>query len=96
MGSNHAPATKGRLFMEVNMSIVYVRVIENGSIGYEPVNAIKIKDNVYKLIDVNASFDPIYNPWEFPPDSLVICELAELTGPNEENGMYLLAQVQCE
>lgn len=77
------------------MEVIYVRVIE-GSDGYEPVNAIKIKDNVYKLIDKEDSYDEIYNPWEFPPGTLVRTEFQELVGIGGQKGFYLVAVSEFE
>ena len=52
-------------------NIIYVKIINEPVPAWEPVNAILIKDNIYRIIDDNDSYHSIYNKWEFSPNSLV-------------------------
>ncbi|NCB43825.1 MAG: hypothetical protein EOM59_14590 [Clostridia bacterium] len=69
---------------------IYVKVIE-GSEGYEPVKAVFIKDNVYKILDENNAYDELYNPWEFKPGEMVHCREMFLSGTGGKQIKSLVA-----
>jgi hypothetical protein len=65
--------------------IIYVRLLDEGTEVYRPVHATKIADNAF-LLEPTPHYDPEMERWEFPPNSVVTCELKELS-----NGVVLIA-----
>ena len=55
------------------MNIVYVKLLDEGTVVFKPVSAIKLTEETYKL-DGWDSYDPIDEVWEFPPGSIVVIE----------------------
>jgi hypothetical protein len=51
--------------------IIYVKLLNEGSIAYRPVPAIEIKSNIFKLQGFEI-YDPEDEEWEFLPGSYVL------------------------
>jgi len=69
---------------------IYIKVIE-GSEGYEPIKAEHIRDDIFRVLDENNSYDEIYNPWEFKPGDEVYCREKNLSGIGGKNMRCLVA-----
>lgn len=59
--------------------IIYVQLLNEGSIAFRPVSAYEIGNNIYK-IDGSEVYDPEDEEWEFKPGMSVIVEQRELSG----------------
>lgn len=57
---------------------IYVRLLEEGSVCYRPVSAIKVKNGLYQ-IEGHDIYDPSDEIWEFEPGSLVYVEEKKLS-----------------
>ncbi len=54
-------------------NIIYIKLLNEGSVAYRPVDAIAISENIYELKG-NDIYDPEDEEWEFSPGTLVIVE----------------------
>jgi hypothetical protein len=59
--------------------IIYIQLLNEGSVAYRPVSAYLIGENIYK-IDGSECYDPNDEGWEFPPNTYVIVEERKLSG----------------
>jgi hypothetical protein len=55
--------------------IIYVKLLEEGTVCYRPVRAIKLGNNSYKILDA-PSEDEI---WEFQCNEMVSCSEKEFS-----------------
>ena len=53
---------------------IYVQLLEEGTPTARPTEALALGDGVYKILQPD-DYDPDDEMWEFPPGSLVRCEL---------------------
>ena len=60
-------------------SVVFVRLLDEGTVVYRPVQAQLVGGGAYRLIGP-ADYDPDDEAWEFPPGSIVTCELRNFGG----------------
>jgi len=67
------------------MTTVYVRLLDEGVDVFRPTSAEPMPDGSYKLMPCEG-YDPELEHWEFVPDSVVRCQLMNLSG-----GEYLVA-----
>lgn len=61
--------------------IVYVQLLNEGSVAYRPVSAYIIERNIYK-IDGSECYNPEDEEWEFLPGTYVLVEEKKLNGEN--------------
>lgn len=54
-------------------TIIYVKLLNEGTEAYRPVSVINIKDNIYKILESN-NYDKDDEEWEFIPGDSVVCE----------------------
>lgn len=59
--------------MASNTSVVYVRLLEEGTSVYRPVHAVSLGAGSYRLEAPTSGDDP-EDVWEFPRGSVVTCE----------------------
>ena len=59
--------------------IIYIQLLNEGSVAYRPVSAHEVKENIYK-VDASESYDPEDEKWEFKPNALVFVEERNLEG----------------
>jgi hypothetical protein len=59
--------------------LVYVRLLNEGTIVYRPVRAKSLGGRAYQL-DASAEYDQEDEAWEFAPGSAVVCEPRRLDG----------------
>jgi len=57
---------------------IYVQLLEEGTVCYRPVSAIKVNDALYQ-IEGHDIYDPSDEIWEFEPGSLVYVEEKKLS-----------------
>lgn len=58
---------------------IYVRLLEEGTTVYRPAAARRVSKNEYEII-LDSQYSADDEIWEFPPGSLVVCELRTLDG----------------
>lgn len=56
---------------------IYVRLLNEGTEVFRPVNAVRVTDDTYTLGD-EWGYDPSDEEWEFPPGTTVRVETREL------------------
>lgn len=61
--------------------IIYVQLLNEGSVAYRPVSAYLMKKNIYK-IDGSECYNLEDEEWEFLPGMYVLVEEKELSGEN--------------
>ncbi len=61
--------------------IIYIQLLNEGSIAYRPVSAYEIKKNIYK-IDGSECYNPEDEEWEFLPETYVLVEKRHLGDKN--------------
>ena len=59
--------------------VVFVRLLDEGTVVYRPVQAHPVGDGAYQLAKP-ADYDEADETWEFPPASIVMCESRPLSG----------------
>lgn len=59
--------------------IIYIQLLEEGTVVYRPVPAIKLTKNVYEIKGEDIH-DPEDEVWEFKPGVHVIVEKQDLDG----------------
>ena len=59
--------------------IIYVQLLNEGSVAYRPVSANEITENIYK-IDGSECYNPEDEEWEFLPGTCVLVEKQNLSG----------------
>jgi hypothetical protein len=64
---------------------VYVRLLDEGVEAWRPVPADDLGRGQYRLFPTD-DYDPSVETWEFPPETVAICELRKL-----EDGLQLVA-----
>ncbi len=62
-------------------TIIYVKLLNEGTEVYRPASVINIKDNIYKILESNK-YDKDDEEWEFIPGDLVFCENQEKSDGN--------------
>lgn len=65
---------------------IYVQLINEGTTVYRPVEAEKMINGVYKILqpaNYNFLVNELDEQWEFPPDSLVVCRYQEQSDTDE-------------
>lgn len=60
---------------------IYVRLLGEGTIVWRPTKGARLFGNVYEVLPTDQ-YDEHDEQWEFPPGSIVECEI-ELRGGNE-------------
>ncbi len=63
---------------------IYVALLDEGVDVWRPVEALYVKENVYKILV--QPYDPAIENWQFQPGELVVCEMVE-----SSNGSILAA-----
>lgn len=58
--------------------IVYVRLLNEGTVVFRPVTGIPVRPQVYQLL-APEGWSPEDEEWEFPPGSIVECEMRNLS-----------------
>lgn len=53
--------------------IIYIQLLNEGSIVYRPVPSYEIGNNIFK-VDGFEIYDPEDEEWEFPPETYVLVE----------------------
>lgn len=62
------------LVLHINMEqIIYIQLLGEGTMAYRPVKAIKVAQNLFKILESNE-YDSEDEIWEFIPGSNVIVE----------------------
>ena len=56
---------------------IYVQLLDEETTCYRPVEAIHIRDLLYK-ITIPRNYDPEDEHWEFKPETIVKCEMRKL------------------
>ncbi len=62
-----------------NRTVVFVRLLDEGTVVFRPSPARHVGDAVYRL-EAPPDYDQEDEAWEFPPGSLVLCEMREMDG----------------
>ena len=52
---------------------IYIKLLDGGTIVYRPAQAMKIRENIYKILS-SSDYDPEVETWEFKPGNTVRCE----------------------
>ena len=63
------------------MARIYVALQNEGTDCWRPVSATRVGD-LYR-IDANQTYDQEDEQWQFPPGSVVRCEMKEVSGNSE-------------
>ena len=71
-------------------SIIYVKLLDEGTEVYRPVDALHIGDMQYQILGHDL-YDPNDEKWEFPPGSFV-----KVVTKNSDQEIILVAQALCE
>jgi hypothetical protein len=53
-------------------SIIYVQLLEEGTVAYRPTRGEQIRSNAYRILSTD-DYDSKDEVWEFPPGSIVEC-----------------------
>lgn len=61
--------------------IIYIQLLNEGSVAYRPVSAYEIGNNIFK-VDGSDIYDPDDEEWEFPPETYVLVEEQIKDGKN--------------
>ena len=61
-----------RLDIHVSRQTVYVALLNEGTPCWRPVEAEPVRPGVFRIVSSNP--DPTDEEWEFPSNSVVICE----------------------
>lgn len=58
---------------------IYIRLLNEGTDVFRPVQAEKLEKNIFKIIETE-SYNPECETWEFIPGQIVHCKNLELHG----------------
>jgi len=67
----------------VRKHTIYVYLLNEGTVCARPTSGIHLGDNMYKLLATH-DYDPSLEDWEFPPGSIVNCELHRFASAMDE------------
>ena len=67
--------------------IIYIKLLNEGSVAYRPISAYEIKENVY-TIDGSECYNPVDEEWEFSPNTYVFVEEKTLSVENVLVAIY--------
>jgi hypothetical protein len=67
------------MVMDIENDIVYIKLLDEGTIVYRPVPAFRIDSNIYQ-INGNEFYNPDDENWEFIPGTIVNVEPKILSG----------------
>jgi hypothetical protein len=59
--------------------IIYIKLLNEGSVAYRPVSAYEIGNNIYKIYGLEV-YDPEDEEWEFLPGTHVLVEEQIISG----------------
>jgi hypothetical protein len=59
---------------DTDLSVVYVRLFDEGTEVLRPAPAERIREGVFRLL-TPVDFDPADELWEYPPGSVVVCRV---------------------
>ena len=59
--------------------ILYIKLLDDGTVVYRPVPAIKLAQNIFR-IGGESIYDPEDEIWEFKPGAYVVAEEQEVGG----------------
>jgi len=65
--------------MTTNKKIIYIPLLDEGTEVIRPTYGELITDNIFRVLPTSG-YNPEDEDWEFPPGSLVICEVEEWEG----------------
>ncbi len=60
--------------MKDNVQPIYIELLEEGTVVYRPVDAVKLDQNIFKIIGIRSD-DEV---WSFQTNDIVQCEFKEL------------------
>ena len=63
-------------------TIVYVRLLDEGTDVWRPVRAIRFSDGSFQIAEPDG-YDPELEAWEFPPRAKVRCTVKTFAGGEE-------------
>ncbi len=66
---------------------IYVQLLEEGTETYRPTSAVPLEGDTYRILPT-PTYDPEDEIWQYPPDSIVRCELTRF-----DNGEYALLAI---
>lgn len=67
--------------MNSDTEIIYVRLLDEGTDVFRPVNATPLVNGTFK-IDMEKKYESDDERWEFEPGSVVVCKHEVLSGEN--------------
>jgi hypothetical protein len=69
----------GEMDSSTSDSVVYVRLLDEGTVVFRPSPAQPLGGGVYRL-ETPPDYDQEDEIWEFPPGSIVLCEVRQFDG----------------
>lgn len=60
------------------LSTIYVALLDEGTSVWRPVKAQRIGEDMYRIVSENL--DPDDEHWQFPPGTVMRCEVRRLSG----------------
>jgi hypothetical protein len=63
---------------KIKVEQIYVALVGEGVDVWRPVQAVRLCDNVYRILD--QYYDSDIETWEFTPGEEVFCELIDSSG----------------
>jgi len=75
-----------------NIEKIYVKLLDEDIDVYRPVNALKIDNDIYKILDDNIqAYEEYLEEWEFGKDDIVKCIYRELSEGKKKKKSTLVA-----
>ena len=69
----------GETAFSTDVLTIYVPLLNEGTSVVRPTQGIKLGENVYRVLPIE-DYDPSDEAWEFPPGSVVECNLENRAG----------------
>jgi|GEM_PF-660170 len=61
------------------IEVIYIPLLNEGTPAFRPAKGLKLNKNVFKVL-TDGEYDPEDEDWEFPPETVVICEKESMNG----------------
>ncbi len=57
---------------------IYIALVDEGIEAWRPVPALRLEADTYVILRPD-DYDPMFETWQFPPGTMVICEQKQLS-----------------
>jgi hypothetical protein len=61
------------------IEVIYIPLLNEGTPVFRPAKGLRLNKNIFKVL-TDGEYDPEDEDWEFPPETVVICEKESMNG----------------